>query len=254
MNIKLDAKPLGVLLAIALALAALRDASAADAPARVVHAAGVAKAVPGTRCPFLVAEPQCEARVSSASPRSHSLSSYLDESRPPEAASLRSDCVPENQSPWSRSQSRCLSRNARSHHRQPAQGRLAERAASQQTRRRVVPPDAATDSGRTTASRCQSELRAFTVGGIGQASLYVLAGQIREVNQNLLLRHPRGEVRQDVIDGHSQSADARLAATLSRLNRDDVSIVHGAGAPAGSPSSRRSHYCAVSGRADKAIE
>lgn len=124
----------------------------------------------------------------------------------------------------------------------------------QQTRRRVVPPDAATDSGRTTASRCQSELRAFTVGGIGQASLYVLAGQIREVNQNLLLRHPRGEVRQDLIDGHSQSADARLAATLSRLNRDDVSIVHGTGAPAGSPSSRRSHYCAVSGRADKAIE
>lgn len=58
------------------------------------------------------------------------------------------------------------------------------------------------------------------------ARVDVVGCQVREVFQNLLLGHPRGEVAEDIINRNPHSADARLASALPRLDGDDVLISH----------------------------
>ena len=83
-------------------------------------------------------------------------------------------------------------------------------------------------SGRRAASRVRRELHAFTVGGISEARLNIVGGKIREVVKDLLRRHSGREVLQDVIYGDSHSANAGFTAALSRFDRYDVAIIHGA--------------------------
>ena len=66
----------------------------------------------------------------------------------------------------------------------------------------------------------------FSVCGKGEACADVLSRQLREVSQNLLLAHAGSEVLKDVGDRDPHSADARFAAPLSRLNRNNLQVVH----------------------------
>lgn len=45
--------------------------------------------------------------------------------------------------------------------------------------------------------------------------------------QYLFFAHSGSEIRQDVIDGDAHASDARLAAALPWLNRDDAFVRHG---------------------------
>ena len=68
---------------------------------------------------------------------------------------------------------------------------------------------------------------AFTVSGERQTRLDVLAGQLGEVGENLVLGHAGSQILQHVVNGNPHPADARLAAALARLNSDKVCVVHG---------------------------
>ena len=50
--------------------------------------------------------------------------------------------------------------------------------------------------------------------------------KVRKIFQNFVVRHARGEVLQDIVNGDAHSADARLAAALAGLDRDDVLVTH----------------------------
>jgi len=60
----------------------------------------------------------------------------------------------------------------------------------------------------------------------GETGADVLRGQIRKVGKDLLGRHPRSQVFQDVLHGQAQSPDARLAAAFVRFNRNQLRVVH----------------------------
>src|SRR5438552_6347823 len=94
---------------------------------------------------------------------------------------------------------------------------------------RVEPEDLGVvrGSGRTVTSRGRNghEL-ALPVGGEREAGADILSGQVREVLQDLLLRHPRGEIFQDVRHRDPQSPNAGLAETLSGLDGDPGAPVH----------------------------
>src|ERR1035437_531987 len=78
------------------------------------------------------------------------------------------------------------------------------------------------------ASRVYGKLHSFTVSGVREAGPDVLGCQIREILQNLLLRHSGSEVVQHVIHGHPHPTNARLAAAFPQFNGDNVPIIHGA--------------------------
>jgi hypothetical protein len=44
--------------------------------------------------------------------------------------------------------------------------------------------------------------------------------------QNLIFAHSRGKVVQNIVDRDSHAANTRLAAALSRLNRNVLRVVH----------------------------
>src|SRR5689334_1328199 len=75
-------------------------------------------------------------------------------------------------------------------------------------------------------SRLDYHKALLTVGGKREAGKDVLSGQVGEVFENLLLRHAGGEIFKYVVDRHAHAADAGLAAALSRLDGDDLAVVH----------------------------
>jgi hypothetical protein len=66
----------------------------------------------------------------------------------------------------------------------------------------------------------------FAIGRKGQASSKVFFGQIRKISKNLRRCHAGRHVIQDFVNGDSQTANARLTASLSRLKRDYFLIIH----------------------------
>jgi hypothetical protein len=82
------------------------------------------------------------------------------------------------------------------------------------------------DSGRRGASRRKSRERAFTIGCKRKAGANVLFGEVRKVSQQLLMRHAACQILQYVRDRHACPPDARFAASLVWLNRDDLVVVH----------------------------
>ena len=84
-----------------------------------------------------------------------------------------------------------------------------------------------TGFGRRAVSRLDNHQALLTISGIAEAGENVFFSEVRKVLKKLFLGHPRSKIVQHVIDGNSHSANARLAATLARLDRDDVLITHG---------------------------
>lgn len=71
-------------------------------------------------------------------------------------------------------------------------------------------------------------MMAFAVGGVTQTGLNILSGEIRKILEDFLLGHSRGEIVQDIVDGDSHPADARLPAAFAGFDGDNVSVVrHG---------------------------
>jgi hypothetical protein len=89
-------------------------------------------------------------------------------------------------------------------------------------------PALAKDFGQRAASRVYGKLHPFTVSGVREAGPDVLGCQIREILQNLFLRHSGCEVVQHVIHGYPHPTNARPATAFPRLNGDNVPIIHGA--------------------------
>src|SRR5439155_24796604 len=61
---------------------------------------------------------------------------------------------------------------------------------------------------------------------IGQARPDIFRSQTREVIEKFGNAHASGQIFQDILDRHARTADARLAAPFSRLDRDDLAPVH----------------------------
>ena len=70
-------------------------------------------------------------------------------------------------------------------------------------------------------------MRWFTVSGIGQSSTYVLEGEFRILLDNLLVGHPGSEPTQDIVNRDAHTPNARSAAALTRLDGNDLAVVHG---------------------------
>lgn len=70
--------------------------------------------------------------------------------------------------------------------------------------------------------------RKFTlsVSGEGNTCADILPGKIREILQNFIFGHARGEVLQNVVNGNSKTSDAGFTASLTGLDRNAVFIVH----------------------------
>ena len=62
--------------------------------------------------------------------------------------------------------------------------------------------------------------------GKRQTGLDVFAGEIREVSQDFCFTHAAREVFEDVSHSHSRSTNGWFAAPLSRLDGDDLAIIH----------------------------
>src|SRR6185295_6852666 len=75
----------------------------------------------------------------------------------------------------------------------------------------------------------------LAIGGEGQAGLDVVAGQVREVTEDLGLLHARGEILKHVVYRDPQSADTGLAPLLTRLDRDPRLMVHAERVPPHTP-------------------
>jgi hypothetical protein len=61
---------------------------------------------------------------------------------------------------------------------------------------------------------------------VAQTRQDVFAGEVREVGEDLLLRHPRGQIGEHVVHGDAHPVDARLTAALSGLDGDDAFVRH----------------------------
>jgi hypothetical protein len=94
-------------------------------------------------------------------------------------------------------------------------------------RRTTGGPDAGRGCGRRAASKrglCHEP--ALDVSGEGQAGANVFRLQKGEVGQDLLLRHTRGKIAQNVIDGNPHSPDARLSAPHVGIYGDALPVIH----------------------------
>ena len=67
---------------------------------------------------------------------------------------------------------------------------------------------------------------AFTVGGESEAGLQILGGEIGKVREDFLFGHAAGEIVEDIVDRDTKPTDARFAAALVGLDRDDMLVVH----------------------------
>jgi hypothetical protein len=79
---------------------------------------------------------------------------------------------------------------------------------------------------RTLISSVDDELMPLPIGGITQARLDVIHGQIIEVLEYLLGRHTGGQVFQYVVNRNPETPNAGFAAALVRLDGDKVPVIH----------------------------
>src|SRR5207253_11132049 len=66
------------------------------------------------------------------------------------------------------------------------------------------------------------------ISGIAEAGENIFFCEVGKVFEDLFLTHPRGNVFQYIVNRDSHSANAGLAASLARLNRDGALVTHGA--------------------------
>lgn len=67
---------------------------------------------------------------------------------------------------------------------------------------------------------------ALAVSSKGQTGLNVLGGEVWEVGQNLFVAHAAREIFQDIRNSHSHPANTGFAATFSRLDGNELAIIH----------------------------
>ena len=67
---------------------------------------------------------------------------------------------------------------------------------------------------------------ALAIGGEGEADANILFGEVGEIGEDVVVGHAGGEVIENIINGDSQAAYARLAAALSGFDGDDLRIIH----------------------------
>lgn len=67
----------------------------------------------------------------------------------------------------------------------------------------------------------------LAIGGKCKAGADVFFGEVREILENLFVAHAASQVLEDVIDRDAEATDTRLTASLARLDRNDLGIVHG---------------------------
>lgn len=67
---------------------------------------------------------------------------------------------------------------------------------------------------------------ALAVGRERQGGADIVALEVGEVGEDLLLTHPASEVVQHVVHGNAEAADAGLAAPLPGLDGDALAVVH----------------------------
>ena len=72
----------------------------------------------------------------------------------------------------------------------------------------------------------RAEGAALALGRIGQASSHVVDRQLREISQNLSLRHASRQVAQDVAYGNTGASNARLTKSDGRIHGDSVEKIH----------------------------
>ena len=68
-------------------------------------------------------------------------------------------------------------------------------------------------------------LLVFTVGRILQACKNVFFCEVGEIREDLLVRHARGKVLKNIIDGDAHTPDAGLSASLAGFYGDDLSVL-----------------------------
>lgn len=67
---------------------------------------------------------------------------------------------------------------------------------------------------------------AFTVGRKCEAGANVFSREVREIRKNLIDGHSGREVFKDILNSHTESANARLSAAFVRIDSDQVFVVH----------------------------
>jgi hypothetical protein len=77
------------------------------------------------------------------------------------------------------------------------------------------------------AYTCQTRKTSIAIRNKRQTGENISLSQLRKIIQNLSMGHPRSEPAQHIIDSNAHSADTRLPTSLTRLDRDDVLVVHG---------------------------
>jgi|SRR5580704_6135367 hypothetical protein len=91
---------------------------------------------------------------------------------------------------------------------------------------RVALSTRAYDPGESVALIWHKFQFAFAVCGVRQASTDILICQIGKFAQDILMAHPARQVFEHIIDGDAKSWDAWLPSALSRLQSDDLGVVH----------------------------
>ena len=66
----------------------------------------------------------------------------------------------------------------------------------------------------------------FTGGSIFKTRLNIFFGEVRKIFDDLFTTHPGRDPPQYVTDSDPDAADARLAPSFARFNRDDLAVIH----------------------------
>src|SRR5712691_1275933 len=67
---------------------------------------------------------------------------------------------------------------------------------------------------------------ALPFGRVGEASPDVVARQLREIGQNLRLRHATCQIAQNVANRNASASNARLTKSDGRIHGDSVEQIH----------------------------
>jgi hypothetical protein len=138
----------------------------------------------------------------------------------------RARFVPESPSLWKQSRTHFLWRIAKWPSRLCFPVHIRERESTPDRDSPAFQPDAAADFRRKEASRVRDFQFALAISSVSETRSDIFLGEKREIPQNISVCHSAGQVSQDVVHGDSQSPNAGLAASLVRLYRDDVRVVH----------------------------
>ena len=147
-------------------------------------------------------------------------------SRQPLAGALRESSVDGSRSPCWRSRNRAQPHTSRCRRKVLRGGRVLGRERTPETSPRDQTRGAARDSDGAGVSRPKGSQTPFPVGGEGQTGSNVFFCQVGEVTQDLVFRHSGSEIVQDIVDCYPHAPDAGLPAPYSRLDRDDLTIIH----------------------------